>query len=73
MARLPAPARGTTKEGGEVVELRKESESWRADSNRGPADYESAALPTELRQHILQIRMVMITARAEDGHLGHFW
>jgi hypothetical protein len=25
--------------------------SWRADSNRGPADYESAALPTELRQH----------------------
>src|SRR5579862_3218284 len=27
-----------------------EQESWRADSNRGPADYESAALPTELRQ-----------------------
>ena len=28
-----------------------EKKSWRADSNRGPADYESAALPTELRQH----------------------
>ena len=29
-----------------------EKKSWRADSNRGPADYESAALPTELRQHL---------------------
>jgi site-specific recombinase XerD len=35
---------------GEVVELSGEKESWRAESNRGPADYESAALPTELRQ-----------------------
>ena len=25
-------------------------ESWRADSDRRPADYKSAALPTELRQ-----------------------
>jgi site-specific recombinase XerD len=35
---------------GEVIELSGEKRSWRADSNRGPADYESAALPTELRQ-----------------------
>ena len=27
--------------------------SWRWDSNPRPADYKSAALPTELRQHIL--------------------
>jgi hypothetical protein len=40
---------------GEVVEVTGEKRSWRADSNRGPADYESAALPTELRQHALQI------------------
>src|SRR3990167_1557184 len=26
-------------------------ESWRRDSNSRPADYKSAALPTELRQH----------------------
>jgi integrase len=29
----------------------RNEESWRADLNRRPADYESAALPTELRQH----------------------
>ena len=29
-----------------------------ADLNRGPADYESAALPTELRRHGRQTRMV---------------
>ena len=27
--------------------------SWRADSDRRPADYKSAALPTELRQHTI--------------------
>jgi hypothetical protein len=26
--------------GGEVIELLGENKSWRADSNRGPADYE---------------------------------
>src|SRR5262249_21138156 len=36
---------------GDVIELSGEKRSWRADSNRGPAEYESAALPTELRQH----------------------
>ena len=28
--------------------------SWREESNPRPADYKSAALPTELRQHILR-------------------
>jgi hypothetical protein len=26
--------------------------SWREESNPRPADYKSAALPTELRQHL---------------------
>ena len=33
-----------------LMSPRAREKSWRADSNRGPADYESAALPTELRQ-----------------------
>ncbi len=41
----------------EVVELSGEKRSWRADLNRGPADYESAALPTELRQRCLGDRV----------------
>ena len=28
--------------------------SWRTDSNRRPADYKSAALPTELHQHFFK-------------------
>jgi hypothetical protein len=31
-------------------------ESWRWDSNPRPADYKSAALPTELRQQFLAFR-----------------
>ena len=28
--------------------------SWRTDLNRRPADYKSAALPAELRQHLIK-------------------
>ncbi len=34
--------------------------SWQTDSNRRPADYKSAALPTELRQHYFLSRKVNI-------------
>jgi hypothetical protein len=37
----------------QLVVPAREKKSWRADSNRGPADYESAALPTELRQRLI--------------------
>lgn len=35
--------------------------SWRWGSNPRPADYKSAALPTELRQHIQTLRLPIIT------------
>jgi hypothetical protein len=49
----PDAGGGVEMPAGEVLELTGEKRSWRADSNRGPADYESAALPTELRQQTL--------------------
>ena len=47
--------------------------SWRAESNRRPADYKSAALPTELRQQTnvprLQIVFVKQSYTKNDGSL----
>ncbi len=34
-------------------------ESWRSASNQRPADYKSAALPTELRQHSGNIKVII--------------
>ncbi len=56
----PDGGAGAEMPAGEVAELSGEKRSWRADSNRGPADYESAALPTELRQRSrLEYRIVL--------------
>ncbi len=38
--------------------------SWRRDLNPRPADYKSAALPTELRQHFFPLRLLYIQKEA---------
>ena len=47
--------------------------SWRADLNRRPADYESAALPAELRQHyfIILHNFHEIINQHDRNHLSH--
>ena len=42
--------RGEERRGDQKIDYPFRSWSWRLDSNQRPADYKSAALPTELRQ-----------------------
>ena len=44
--------------------------SWREESNPRPADYKSAALPTELRQHSLTTRELLTSPLSGGGILG---
>ena len=46
--------------------------SWWTDSNRRPADYKSAALPTELHQLILAYKIIIIFIAKQDNYLQYF-
>jgi hypothetical protein len=44
--------------------------SWREESNPRPADYKSAALPTELHQHIAKLGLTTIQYLASNVEAG---
>src|SRR3990167_5898885 len=63
-----------------VSRRRNPNWSWREESNPRPADYKSAALPTELRQHVsvLQfrrriLRKLFSLCKHFTGGIGNFY
>src|SRR6188472_80378 len=57
---LPLTTRPPVRNGGKVPLPFPPTRSWREDLNSRPADYKSAALPTELRQHFLESKFYVI-------------